>query len=176
MKKTIKLFKIPHTLSPQQKTDYFSLLSTAEKKRWQSISNPKRRVEYLVSHARLYQLLKKCYPTAQLVFLKSGAPIVKGIKNCYVSLSHSDNLGMIGIAHSPLGIDLQKMKSLSPLKQKQLAQRFFGITKSLTKKEFYREWVLYECHFKAQIKQNEKYSRRIWIYKKAWMAGWVVKK
>ena len=76
------------------------VLSENELTYYKTISNPKRRVEYLASRFAVKEAVRKCYETAvpfkdiEVENKKNGAPLIS-VKNkseeLQISLSHTDN-------------------------------------------------------------------------------------
>lgn len=161
-------FGIPHfyTIRLEQfvksLTDYESLLSSEEKERASRFRFMKDRKCYVVCRASLRYILgyhlKENPSRIRFRYSSHGKPeLVATDKAVYFNISHSHQVGMIGInMKTPIGIDVELIQYDDDLAE--IAQKFFSraevaVFKSLSEEErpqgFFNCWTRKEAFIKA---------------------------
>ena len=121
--------------------NYEAKLSCSDKKRYQSISDLNRKLQFLVGRSLIKEATNE-YPELS----KTGKPFVS---NGYISLSHSDNYVILGVCDTPIGIDIENfLKKKDFLK---ISQRLGFSIKSSDALTFYRQFTRYEADYKLGV-------------------------
>ena len=150
-------------LSPQQIAQYQQCLSCSEREFLSAISAQRRRLEYIVGHYLLRQML--CHvaphwaPDIRVEHHRGQAPFLTGLnaERINFSLSHSGNAVCCVVAQDcPLGLDIERPRRR---KYGEIADAYFAPveTEQLARMpveeqgaEFYRLWTLKESLLKAK--------------------------
>ncbi|MFF1510351.1 4'-phosphopantetheinyl transferase family protein [Streptomyces sp. NPDC058326] len=95
----------------------YDLLDDEERRRWRALVREGDRARYLAAHGALRRLLGHCLgtPADKVVFVREdcplcggphGRPAVRG-GGVHFSLSHSRDLVLVGLAATPVGVDIE---------------------------------------------------------------------
>ena len=118
-------------------SDMEKKLSQSELVRYSKISNKTRKLQYLLAHAIVFDTCGE-----NVIVDKNGVPT---IKNGFVSIAHRDNLVIVAISNSPVGIDIENTS---------INRDFMGesellkLPKTNDAKTFYKNFVQYESELK----------------------------
>lgn len=112
-----------------------------------SFKSEKRNVEFALSRFLLDYVLKNVYNIENFeIELKKNKPVLKN-NEVHFSISHSNEIIMIGFDNFPLGLDVEFMKEKNLEKFSKYFKKEF-----LTYNSFYDFWTKYEAEFKLQNK------------------------
>lgn len=153
------------SLLDERLQNLFEGLPTAQKNKALKIKNKKKRREFIVGRILLIQAFfssensskKQWQRLPPILEQTSKAPVIYGVDNCYVSISHSGDLVCCVLHEYSIGIDIEYKKSRKNLVAK---SDFFMTHQEMTKlKEieqddqqldyFYEIWCVKEALFKA---------------------------
>ena len=112
-------------------------LSEPELLQYNKFSNNIRKLQYLLSHS----LIKKVCGE-NVVVAENGAPT---IKSGFVSIAHKDNLVVVAVADTNVGIDIEN----TDIERDFIGQSaLLNLPKPSDKKDFYRNFVDFEAKLK----------------------------
>ncbi|MEO9275984.1 4'-phosphopantetheinyl transferase superfamily protein [Marinomonas sp. 5E14-1] len=134
----------------------FNSLPIAQKNKAIAIGNQKRQKEFIVGRALLVQALysERRQQNLPLILEKDfSAPIVHGLDDFYVSISHSKDLICCVLHTSPIGVDIEYKKNVKNIMDK---SDFFMSHEELIK-----------LHEMACESQKESYFYEVWCAKEA---------
>ena len=154
--------------------DYISLLSEEEKERFQRYKNEKAQFTFLTARyylrLLLFSIIAKCdnwiatasmkprndYPSLVIETTESGKPYLKDYPSLFFNLSHTDNLILIAIANSPVGVDVEKNERnadkesiIKHFFSEREQQSFFSQPEELRQLAFVKGWTRKEAILKA---------------------------
>jgi 4'-phosphopantetheinyl transferase len=159
--KELHVWAVPLTGDPDR---FGTTLSAAEKQRLARLRFADHQRRFHISHGALRAILAGYVglPASTIEFSLGprGKPYLVHHhgqpKVPFFNLSHSGKLGLIGIAHHEVGVDLEKMRHLESLRE--IAQRHFSsreyeelsrLDGEAQKLAFYRCWTRKEAYIKA---------------------------
>ena len=95
-----------------------------------------------------YNLVYSVYPDRELCFTDKGKPYIEGI-DADLSISHSEDMVVIAIAPSPVGVDVEQIRDVdySNIIRFAMTEREKGCI--VTPVDFYRYWTVKEAYAKA---------------------------
>lgn len=85
----------------------------------------------------------------KIYFNENGKP---SLKECFISLSHTSNLCVIGISDTNIGLDVEKIRPLANLDK--LVNTLFidNVSSNNLLKDFWQAWTSYEANLKYEGK------------------------
>ena len=139
-----------------------AVLSEEEKDRFYRFKNEKAQFTFLTARVYLRFLLsKQISEQDNCQFLKiettsAGKPYLKDYPNLFFNLSHTDNLILIAIANSPVGVDVEKNERnadkeaiIKHFFSEREQQSFFSQPDELRQLAFVKGWTRKEAILKA---------------------------
>ena len=151
--------------------DYISVLSVEEKERFHRYKNEKAQFTFLTARYFLRLLLSQKifrdkseaslanndnFPSLIIETTPSGKPYLKDYPSLFFNLSHTDNLILIAISNSPVGVDVEKNERNADKeaiikhffsKKEQLT--FFSLPEEQRQLAFVKGWTRKEAILKA---------------------------
>ena len=131
-------------------TDIISKLAQNDLRRLSLITNPHRRLQFLVGRMMIFK-----YFGHDFIIHKNGKPVSKK-ENCYLSLSHSHQYVVLAVAGQPIGVDIEKISTNRPFQA--IAKRL-NFKENLSCDEFYQSFTAYEADFKLGSKFKAPYHQ-----------------
>jgi 4'-phosphopantetheinyl transferase len=164
---TVDLWWMDLTLDPAQGNDLeadLALLDDQEQARANRLRQPHHRDRFILAHGQvrrvLARYLRQLPQAIQFCRGNRGKPAVLcqkgGPPPLQFNLSHSGDTALLGVSRSPVGVDVEQLRSLPD--SLSMAQRFFSekefiFLQSLHESErtlaFFKHWVCKEAFVKA---------------------------
>ncbi len=119
--------------------DVISKLSANDLHRLSFITNPHRRLQFLVGRMMIFK-----YFGHDFIIHTKGKP-VSTKENLFFSLAHSHQYVVLAVAGQPVGIDIEKISTNRPFQAIAKRLRF---KENLSCDEFYQSFTAYEADFK----------------------------
>lgn len=133
---------------------YAPYLTPKDKVRFDSITHLGRQLQFLVGRLMIYRFLGRRFKVE-----KSGKLTHK---NCFLSLSHSQNLVVLALSQNPIGIDTENTTKKRNFKN---ICRFLKWKNCTDLNEFYKLFTQYEADYKL-ASQNKKIHHTFLLWKK----------
>ena len=132
---------------------YSACLTTKDKFRFDGITHLERRLQFLMGRLMIYRFLGRRFKVE-----KSGKLTHK---NCFLSLSHSQNLVVLALSQNPIGIDTENTHKKRNFKS---ICRFLKWKDCTDLNEFYKLFTQYEADYKLGS-QNQKIHHTFLLWK-----------
>ena len=120
-------------------TDIISKLAQNDLRRLSCITNPHRRLQFLVGRMMIFK-----YFGHHFIIHNNGKPVSKK-ENHYFSLAHSNQYVVLAVSNHPVGVDIEKIATNRPFQA--IAKRL-KFKENLSCDEFYQFFTAYEADFK----------------------------
>ena len=137
--------------SKEEISNAYNLLNQSEKEYINRITDDKKK-QALAARALLCSMLSKHYPEISLTNLykkENGSPYLLNY-NIYVSLTHSEHYVGCALSENKVGIDIQKIKSVSEkLVSRVCSDSELSYIKNNNEKAFFTLWSAKEAYIKA---------------------------
>ncbi len=127
-------------------------LSDQDQKRYFKITDKNRAFQFLIGRLLISQHIRQNVET-----LDTGKVVAK---NCFLSLSHSQNYVVLAVDSKPVGIDIEDISKTRDFEK--IAQRL-KINPCSNAVDFYREFTRYEADFKLDLGAQKK-DYRFYLY------------
>ncbi len=112
-------------------------LSGAELLQYGKFSNKNRKLQYLLSHAKVKDVCGE-----NVIVDKNSAPI---IKSGFISIAHKDNWVIVAVSDSPVGVDIEN----TTINRDFIGEsELLNLPKPKNKQDFYKNFVEYEARIK----------------------------
>ncbi len=154
-------------LSDFSSEDYektYDVLNEEERKRVDRYKRADDKKRSLLAHILLKKLMKEEFSIySELVYKENGCPYFKDQK-LYVSLSHSGDVAFCAVSENPVGVDVEKIRSISDSLIKRVCvdeEKAYvladfepddvkNISDEVVKKRFFEIWTAKEAYFKMK--------------------------
>ena len=134
---------------PDLPDKYINLLSADETKRFKSMTDDTRRLQFLIGRSLIYDVYHQS-PT----ILPTGKPVVE---NGYISLAHSGPYVVLATSETPVGVDIEDASQNKDFIR--LARRLnFQLTRN-ERLSFYQQFTRYESTYKISVPSQPLYHR-----------------
>lgn len=141
--------------------DFWSILSDKEREKANRYQFDKPKNNFIVTRGCLKTILAKYLQTTpaeiEFIYTYNGKPALEAENNLYFNVSHSKELGVIGVTQNDdVGIDVEYMEDMDNYNE--IIKRFFSekeyasfqqLTKTAEKDAFYNSWTKKEAYIKA---------------------------
>ena len=131
-------------------SDVISKLSANDLHRLSFITNPHRRLQFLVGRMMIFK-----YFGHHFIIHKNGKPVSQK-ENRYLSLSHSHQYVVLAVSDHPIGVDIEKITTNRPFQA--IAKRL-KFKENLSCDEFYQSFTAYEADFKLGSEFEDPYHQ-----------------
>lgn len=154
-------------LSDFSSEDYektYAVLNEEERKRVDRYKRDDDKKRSLLAHILLKKLMKDEFSDqCELLYKENGCPYFKDQK-LYVSLSHSGDVAFCAVSENPVGVDVEKIRSISDSLIKRVCvdeEKAYvladfepddvkNISDEVVKKRFFEIWTAKEAYFKMK--------------------------
>lgn len=142
----------------------YAVLNEEERKRVDRYKRADDKKRSLLAHILLKKLMKDEFSDqCELLYKENGCPYFKDQK-LYVSLSHSGDVAFCAVSENPVGVDVEKIRSISDSLIKRVCvdeEKAYvladfepddvkNISDEVVKKRFFEIWTAKEAYFKMK--------------------------
>ncbi|MBQ7654754.1 MAG: 4'-phosphopantetheinyl transferase superfamily protein [Clostridia bacterium] len=153
----MKLFyeAIPESISEEKKIEYLDLIDDERKDSvLKKIERGQLETLYanMLAKRELAKILGCEMKDVRFTFGKNGKPLLKNEENLFFNISHSGSYAAVAIAEKPVGVDIEKIRSVSESVINRVctdSEKAFLETSEDKNRDFIKLWTLKECAVKA---------------------------
>lgn len=138
--------RLERKMTEQEEKKALSLLPPARRERLDRNRCLTKRQEPLCAYATLWKVLWMKYRWRSLPSIalsQFGKPYFPDFPHVQFNLSHTDGAVLVGLSRRPIGVDIEKIRSISG----RAARRLTG---DVDKTEFFQHWVCREARAKRK--------------------------